>query len=136
MALQAPAIPVEFGFVFPAGAYAESAEPVADFEASKGRADKVQVRDKLSGHPVWVVHVYDPDPQARTKSTKVKIVFLVAPTLPEPPADSPFRPVEFEGLTVTPYVTDKGRLGYSLRARAVRPASASAARHTRSAPAA
>jgi hypothetical protein len=70
MALQGSAIPVEFGFVFPAGAYAESVEQVVDFEASKGRADRVQARDKATGLPLWVVHVYDPDPQARTKSTK------------------------------------------------------------------
>ncbi len=56
--------------------------------------------------------------------------------VPEPHGDLPFRPVEFDGLTVTPYVTDKGRLGYSLRARAVRPAGVPAARHPRSAPAA
>jgi hypothetical protein len=30
--------------------------------------------------------------------------------------------VEFENLTVTPYVTDKGRMAYSLRATAVKAA--------------
>ncbi len=65
MALQGPAIPAEFGFVFPAGAFGESVEPVYDFDASKGRTEKVQPRDKTTGLPLWVVHVYDPDPQAR-----------------------------------------------------------------------
>jgi hypothetical protein len=30
--------------------------------------------------------------------------------------------VEFEGLTVTPYVTDKGRMAYSLRATGIKAA--------------
>ena len=39
----------------------------------------------------------------------------------------PFRPVEFDGLTVTPYVDDKrGRVAYSYRATGMR---APAARH-------
>jgi hypothetical protein len=33
----------------------------------------------------------------------------------------PFVPVEFAGLTVTPYVNQAGRLGYSLKATGVRP---------------
>jgi hypothetical protein len=32
----------------------------------------------------------------------------------------PFVPVEFTGLTVTPYVTQAGKLGYSLKAAGVR----------------
>ena len=38
------------------------------------------------------------------------------------PTGQPFESVEFEGLTVTPYVTDKGRMAYSLRATAIKPA--------------
>jgi hypothetical protein len=40
--------------------------------------------------------------------------------LPNGPAGVPFVPVEFTGLTVTPYVTQAGKLGYSLKASAVR----------------
>ena len=49
---------------------------------------------------------------------------------PVPPGRAPFELVEFEDLTVTPYVNDKGRMAYSLRATglkaAVRPAPAPA----------
>ncbi len=42
------------------------------------------------------------------------------PVPPEAVGGLPFRPVEFEGLTVTPYVDDKrNRVAYSLRARAM-----------------
>jgi hypothetical protein len=121
MALQQPGIPVSFDFVFPAGAYAESVEPVRDFEASKGAKDQVQGRDKRSGQLLWAVNVYDPDPEARAKAVKVKIAAPVQPVLPEALPGMPFRPVEFEGMTVTPYVNDKGRLAYSYRAGGDRP---------------
>lgn len=121
MALQQPGIPVSFDFAFPAGAYAESVEPVRDFEASKGAKDQVQGRDKRSGQLLWVVNVYDPDPEARAKAVKVKIAAPVQPVLPEALSGMPFRPVEFDGMTVTPYVNDKGRLAYSFRATGVRP---------------
>ena len=120
MALQNAGIPVSFDFVLPAGAYAESVEPVRDFDASKPGTAGVQARDKLTGHPLWTVNVYDPDPQARTKALKVKIAAPVQPVLPEAVGGMPFRPVEFDGMTVTPYVNDKGRLAYSYRATAVR----------------
>ena len=41
--------------------------------------------------------------------------------LPAPPPGMPFIPVEFAGLTVTPYVNQAGRLAYSLKAAEVRP---------------
>ncbi len=118
MALQGP-IPVEFSHVFACGAFAAGAfEPVRDFEASKG--DRfVQSKDKASGLPLWVIEVIDADPEARTKTVRVKIAASVQPTLPPPLAGSPFTPVEFTGLTVTPYVNQAGRLAYSLRASAV-----------------
>ena len=37
------------------------------------------------------------------------------------PAGSPFVPVEFTGLTVTPYVNQAGRLAYSVKATGIRP---------------
>ena len=40
--------------------------------------------------------------------------------LPAPAAGMPFVPVEFAGLTVTPYVNQAGRLAYSLKASGVR----------------
>ncbi len=72
MAIQGP-IPVEFGHVFPRGAFAAGGfEPVRDFEASKaGRF--VQSKDKQSGLPLWVADVIDGDPQARDKTARVKV---------------------------------------------------------------
>ncbi|MGH3403902.1 MAG: plasmid replication, integration and excision activator [Streptosporangiaceae bacterium] len=125
MAVQGP-IPVEFAYVFPAGAFAAGQfEAVRDFEASKaGRF--VQSKDKTSGLPLWQVDVIDADPQARAKTARVKVAATDQPALPAPPASGlPFVPVEFAGLTVTPYVSQAGRLAYSLKAtgvRAVRPA--------------
>ena len=52
MSLQGP-IPVEFGAVFPSGAYAAGAfEPVRNFDASTGEKF-VQSNDKASGLPLW-----------------------------------------------------------------------------------
>ena len=119
MALQGP-IPVEFAHVFPRGVFAAGGfEPVRDFEASKaGRF--VQSKDKVTGLPVWVVDVIDADPQARDKTARVKVAAADQPVLPAAPAGLPFVPVEFSGLTVTPYVNQGGRLAYSLKATGVR----------------
>ena len=52
-------IPVEFGMVFPAGAYAAGGiEMVRDFDRSSGDRVVQQV-DKHSGLPLWVVEVID-----------------------------------------------------------------------------
>lgn len=80
---------------------------------------------------VWSVPVLDADETAPkgAKTVVVKISAPVAPVAPEAVAGLPFRPVEFDGLTVTPYVDDRrNRVAYSLRARAMRaPAPASGA---------
>src|SRR6516225_8189552 len=130
MALQGP-IPVEFGTVFPDGAYAAGKfEMVRDFDRSQG--DRVvQQTDKVSGLPLWVVEVIDADPEARQRTVKVKVAAQYQPVLPDAPAGSPFIPVEFEGMTATPWVDasrchakDTGKCGarmaYSLKATGVR----------------
>jgi hypothetical protein len=113
------AIPVGFDYVFPAGAFATKVEPVSDFEASK-KGQPVQARDKMTGLPLWSVTVSDPDPEARETSARVKVAASVIPVLPDQLPGLPFRPVEFEGLMVTPYVTSAGRLAYSLKATGLR----------------
>jgi hypothetical protein len=119
MALQGP-IPVEFGHVFPRGVFAAGGfEAVRDFEASKG-GRFIQSKDKATGLPMWVVDVIDADPQARDKMARVKIAAADQPVLPSAPAGVPFVPVEFTGLTVTPYVNQAGRLAISLKATGVR----------------
>jgi hypothetical protein len=119
MAVQGP-IPVEFAFAFPRGAFASGGfEAVRDFDASRdGRF--VQSKDKMSGLPLWQADVIDGDPDARDKTVRVKVPAAEPPVLPAPPAGLPFVPVEFAGLTVTPYVNQAGRLAYSLKAAGVR----------------
>lgn len=119
MALQGP-IPVEFAHVFPHGAFAAGGfEPMRDFDASSG--DRfVQAKDKATGQPVWVIEVIDADPTARDKTLKVKLATVAQPALPAAPTGMPFVPVEFAGMTVTPYVNQAGRLAYSLKAAEVR----------------
>jgi hypothetical protein len=119
MSVQGP-IPVEFAHAFPRGAFASGGfEPVRDFEASKaGRF--VQSKDKASGLPLWVVDVIDADPAAREKTVRIKVAAADQPVLPAAPAGLPFVPVEFTGLTVTPYVSQAGRLAYALRAAGIR----------------
>jgi hypothetical protein len=112
---------VRFGDVFPYGAYVVSeVEPVRDFEKST-RERPVQAADKDTGALVWAVSVLDPDPDARkdAKTVTVKISAPVQPVPPEAAPGVPFRPVEFDGMTVTPYLNENGgrpRVAYSLRA--------------------
>jgi hypothetical protein len=110
--------------VFPHGAYVVS-EVVAtrDFDRStKERA--VQAVDKESGVAVWDVQVMDADPAA-TKRQKTVTIKIAATHQPVPPSAGglPFAAVEFEGLTVTPYVDESGgrpRVAYSIRASGMR----------------
>ncbi|HEY1004525.1 MAG TPA: plasmid replication, integration and excision activator [Streptosporangiaceae bacterium] len=128
MALQGP-IPIEFGAVFPGGAYAAGGfEMVRDFDRSTpDRA--VQQADKHTGLPLWTVEVIDADPDARQRTVKVKVAAQVQPVLPPPVAGSPFTPVEFDGMTATPYVDGSrcqghgrcaARQAHSLKATGVR----------------
>ena len=119
MSVQGP-IPVEFGAVFPSGAYAAGAfDPVRNFDASTGEKF-VQSTDKATGMPLWVIEVIDPDPQARNRAVKIKVAAQVQPVIPAGPSGSPFTPVEFTGMTVTPYVNQAGRLAYSIKATGIR----------------
>jgi len=128
MFLQGP-FPVEFGTVFPSGVYAAGGfDMVRDFDRSSG--DRVvQQADKATGLPLWVIEVINADPEARQRTVKVKVAAQYQPVLPDAPAGSPFVPVEFEGMTASPYV-DSGRCqgkgkcaarqAYSLKATGVR----------------
>ena len=114
---------VSMADVFPAGAFVVGeVEAVRDFDRSTPQRF-VQAKDKETGEPVWAVPVLDADESA-PKGAKTVVVKISAPVRPVPPAavaGLPFRPVEFEGLMVTPYVDNKrNRVVYSLRARAMR----------------
>jgi hypothetical protein len=77
--------------------------------------------DKVTGLRVWQVRVHDLDetiPEGRSHEVAVKILSDQKP----PPPVRGFDLVDFDGLMVTPYVTDKGRMAYSLRATAVKAA--------------
>ncbi|MFF4775364.1 plasmid replication, integration and excision activator [Microtetraspora fusca] len=122
MALQGP-IPVTFDMVFPHGCYlVGEVEAVKDFDAStNGRF--VQARDKQTGELVWQVAVMDADPTLKPsqKTVAVKILAAVQPVPPAPVPGVPFTPVEFDGVTVTPYVnSNTNRLAYSIRVREMR----------------
>lgn len=80
----------------------------------------MQAKDKATGQPLWVIEVIDADPSAREKTAKVKVASQVQPVVPSGTAASSFVPVEFTGLTVTPYVNKAGRLGYSRKASGIR----------------
>ena len=124
-------ISVEFGAVFPDGAYAAGKiEMVRDFDRSSGDRVVQQV-DKHIGLPLWVVEVIDAQEDARQRTVKVKIAAQVQPVLPSPSPGSPFTAVEFDGMTATPYVDSSrcsgdgkhkcaARLAYSFKAVGVR----------------
>ncbi len=123
MAMVTP-LPVGFGQAFPEGAFVTGdVEPVRDFDA-KGSMP-VQKKDKNTGLPMWQVSVHDPDDNARGAAKAVKVVVLdERQPVPPPTLDGlPFRPVEFDGMTITPYVAEgagRPRVAYSIRARAMR----------------
>jgi len=125
-------IPVPFEYVFPSGALFLSVDRQVDFDRL-GEEDN-QARDE-HGVRIWVVKVMDQDPEAgkfgRTTEVKVKIAASHQPVPPDGvslPGGVLVRPVEFAGLTATPYVDStgcrgtnkphrcRGRLAWSYRA--------------------
>jgi hypothetical protein len=107
--------------VFPHGCHLlpDSISEAMDYdEKSKTRRPAI---DKVTGKRVWQCRVQDMDPDlaGRSRETVVKIL---ADQQPAPPTRTLFEAVEFDGLQVTPYVTDRGRLAYSLRATGIKAA--------------
>lgn len=118
-------VPVPFATVFPHGAFmVGEVLPVRDYDRST-RENVVQATDVETGIPVWAVEVVDADPDA-TKATRTMSVKITAKVQPvPPPAESglPFRPAEFEGMTATAYIEEKGdfsKIAWSLRAATLR----------------
>jgi hypothetical protein len=116
---------VTMGQVFPEGCHLmpDSISEAMDYdEETRRRSPAV---DKLTGKPVFQVRVVDLDPDLTGRSREV-VVKVIADRMPVPPTRAPFEAVEFENLTVTPYVVDATkRMAYSLRAsgiKAARPA--------------
>jgi hypothetical protein len=92
--------------------------------------EKTRIRtpavDKLTGERVWSLRVIDLDPEIGTRPRET-VVKLTAPVQPVPPSGEVCS-VEFDGLTVTPYVNDKGRIAFSLRATGLKPPTTAKAR--------
>src|SRR4051795_8951264 len=113
---------VSMGDVFPDGVYAMSVEQAQDYDEKSGR--RTPSKDKQTGEWVWTVTVIDRDraEQVREKQVKVKVSAAVMPMLPgEIAPGSGLHPVDFTGLTITPYVNEgraggRARLAYSIRA--------------------
>jgi hypothetical protein len=124
MAVQSP-IPVHFAQVFPDGAYVTGpVEPISAYDKETG-AKLGQAKHPVTGELMWEVPVHDADPTAKgaAKAVKVKIASPYQPVPPEPIPGHPFAPVEFEQMSITPYVVEvmKGRyrVAYSIQARGI-----------------
>ena len=113
---------VTMGQVFPEGCHLvpDSIAEAMDYdEETRRRSPAV---DKLTSKPVFQVRVVDLDPDLAGRSREV-VVKVIADRMPVPPTRAPFEAVEFENLTVTPYVVDATkRLAYSLRATGIKAA--------------
>ncbi len=124
-------VDVDSETVFPHGALFLGVEPEIDFNR-RGTGDD-QKRDD-TGKRLWIVRVMDLDPEAqkfgRSPEVKVRIAADVQPVPPAPQAPG-FPPlVQFEGLSLTPYVDAKrctgrgdkcrARQAFSLRATGLR----------------
>ena len=123
-------LPVGMAGVFPAGCHLvpDSITEAQDWdEATRTRTPAI---DKITGKRVYHVRVIDLDPALEGRSREV-VVKIAADRMPVPPTRHPFEPVEFENLTVTPYV-DTGRcqgrgrcnarMAFSLRATGIKAA--------------
>ena len=111
---------VSMADVFPQGCHLvpDSISEVQDYD--ENTRQRTPAVDKVTGSRVWQCRVVDLDPELAGRSREV-VVKILADRMPTPPTRAPFEPVEFDALTVTPYVTDKGRLAFSLRARSIKP---------------
>jgi hypothetical protein len=119
-------LPVKHHEVFPHGAWAiGDPAQVEDYEKKKNGEADYFLRDKETGKKVFGQRVLDADPEARKGQAEitVKIISDELPVLPPPVPGLPFRPIEFEGLSLTPYVDQNGRLprlSYSISATGIR----------------
>jgi hypothetical protein len=106
--------------VFPNGCYLVpgSISETQDYEETTGtrlRVYQCQVVDR------------NPALEGRSRETVVQIL---ADQTPVPPTGLQFEPVKFEDLQVTPYVTDKGQMGFLLRSKGIEPTVSLATTHT------
>jgi hypothetical protein len=113
--------PVTMQQAFPLGCHLmpESIAEAQDYdEKTKTRSPAI---DKVTGKRMWQCRVADMDPELEGRSRET-VVKILADRQPTPPTGQPFELVEFDNLQVTPYVTDKGRMAYSLKATGIKAA--------------
>jgi hypothetical protein len=124
-------LPVSTADVFPDGCVLlpGSLAEVKDFD-DRSRVPSPAV-DKVTGLRVWQVRVHDLDQSLPENRSREVVVKLLADREPQVPGNGQFVPVEFDGLTITPYVDSsrcngqgkcRARGAFSLRATAIRPA--------------
>jgi hypothetical protein len=112
---------VSMADVFPDGCYLvpDSFSEVQDYD------EKTKVRtpstDKVTGKRVFACRVVDMDQELEGRSRET-VIKIITDYMPVNPTKAPFEAVEFENLTVTPYINDKNRMAYSLRATGIRAA--------------
>jgi hypothetical protein len=127
--------PISHDVAFPHGAYIVSdVSPVNDFERST-KENRVQQVDKDTGLLLWSVDIVDADPGApkKQKTVSIKIAAKVQPVPPSNETNSPFTPVEFDGLTALAYIQESGdfrSIVYSYRAEGMKAPGRSAPRPT------
>ena len=112
---------VEFAAVFPDGVFILGVEPSLEYQEDRN-APKRQERDRETNQLVWTVRALDANEEAARFGAEFKVK-IAAPQQPVPPAKTPgfpYAPAEFDGLTVTPYANNKGRVAYSFRATGMR----------------
>ena len=113
--------PVTMAQAFPHGCHLmpESIAEAQDYdEKTRTRSPAI---DKVTGKRMWQCRVADMDPELEGRSRET-VVKILADRQPSPPTGTPFELVEFDNLQVTPYVTDKGRMAYSLKATGIKAA--------------
>ena len=113
--------------VFPHGCHLmpDSITEAQDYD-EKTRT-RTPATDKVTGKRMWQCRVADMDPELEGRSRET-VVKILADRQPSPPTGTPFELVEFDNLQVTPYVTDKGRMAYSLKATGIKPTRPAASR--------
>lgn len=123
MAVKGP-IPIRFEQVFPHGAYLNS-EVTPIFQYDDNGNKQGQAIHPTTGELMWQVTVIDADPsvKAAQKAVAVKLASRYQPVPPAAPAGSPFIPVEFTDMAVTPYLVDgfggRSRIAWSIQAREI-----------------
>lgn len=89
---------------------------------------RLDVKDKLTGQQMYWCRVVDLN--SAKDRTHEAVVKILADRPPVPPTGQPFERVDFDNLTIIPYVTDRSpmRIRYVLRATGIHAAGAPAER--------